>query len=199
MGNVKKRIVLALIALFCAAPSLADTPPTFAEISAKAEQGDVRAEVALGVMYAEGDGVTRDYVEAVQWYRKSAEQGNAYAQYYLGGMYYYGAGVAQDCAEAMRWFRMAASQGDAQGKTALGVPCSYTAEALDELNDQLRQIQAQQSAAPDQAPPVSFPIVDVHKLCIDQGGSGCEYREQTAYDQAKLYWQMLNDRERLPA
>jgi uncharacterized protein len=35
-------------------------------------------------MYANGTGVPKDEVKAVEWYRKAAEQGNAVTQYNLG-------------------------------------------------------------------------------------------------------------------
>ena len=46
-----------------------------------AEQGLASAQFNLGRMYNIGDGVPKDAVEAVKWFRKSAEQGEAVAQY----------------------------------------------------------------------------------------------------------------------
>ena len=43
---------------------------------ASADQGEKRAQYALGVMYANGLGVESDYVEAEKWYRKAATQGH---------------------------------------------------------------------------------------------------------------------------
>jgi hypothetical protein len=45
-----------------------------------ADQGNVSAEVNLGVAYENGHGVPRNYAEAMKWYRLSADQGNAEAQ-----------------------------------------------------------------------------------------------------------------------
>ncbi len=42
-----------------------------------ANQGDPEAQISLGFMYAEGQGVPQDDAEAVRWYRKAAEQGHA--------------------------------------------------------------------------------------------------------------------------
>lgn len=67
-----------------------------AELKAAAEQGDVKAQLSLGEMYARGEGVPQDYVEAAKWYRKAAEQGNADAQTTLGLMYSEGVGVPKD-------------------------------------------------------------------------------------------------------
>ena len=77
-----------------------------------AEQGDARAQTALGLMYAEGLGFPQDYKEAVKWYRLSAEQGNAKAQYNLGNLYAKGTGVLQDYALAHMWFNLCGFSGD---------------------------------------------------------------------------------------
>ena len=45
-----------------------------------AEQGNAKAQRHLGLMYHEGQGVTRNYAEALKWLRKSAEQGDEGAQ-----------------------------------------------------------------------------------------------------------------------
>lgn len=60
-----------------------------------AEQGNARAQLILGAMYADGQGVPQDYKEAVVWFRKAADQGFARAQFSLGVMYANGQGVPQ--------------------------------------------------------------------------------------------------------
>jgi TPR repeat protein len=62
-------------------------------------------------MYAEGEGVAEDSVEAVRWYRMAAERGFPKVQRVFGWMYEKGKGVAKDPAEAIRWCRMAAERG----------------------------------------------------------------------------------------
>ena len=52
-----------------------------------AEQGNVNAQLTLGVMYENGQGVTQNYHESLKWYRLVAEQGNVDAQLHLGLMY----------------------------------------------------------------------------------------------------------------
>ena len=86
-----------------------------------AEQGDARAQFALGLMYRDGRGVAQDDAEAVRWYRLAAEQGNADAQFNLGFMYVEGRGVLQNDAEAVRWWRPAAEQGQAIAQFNLGL------------------------------------------------------------------------------
>src|SRR5215475_3863064 len=66
------------------------------EVKAKAEAGDEESQVELGRRYEFGEGVAKDQVEAVKWYRKAAEQHVAAAQYYLGNCYYQGTGMAKD-------------------------------------------------------------------------------------------------------
>ena len=77
-----------------------------------AEQGNVEAQVYLGLMYYNGEGLPQDYAEAVRWYRKAAAQGLAEAQHYLGQMYETSQGVPQNYAQAYKWYNIAAAQGD---------------------------------------------------------------------------------------
>ena len=44
-----------------------------------AEQGNAKAQTALGILYQNGRGVPQDYAEGVKWYRLAAEQGYALA------------------------------------------------------------------------------------------------------------------------
>ena len=70
-----------------------------------------RAQLNLGLMYAQGQGVPQDYKEAIKWFRLSAKQGLVEAQYNLGLMYENGQGVPQDYASAHMWFNLSSSQG----------------------------------------------------------------------------------------
>ena len=76
-----------------------------------AEQGNARAQYALGTLYCKGEGVERDLAEAARWFRLAADQGLAQAQYTVGWCYEQGDGVELDLAEAARWYRLAADQG----------------------------------------------------------------------------------------
>ena len=49
-------------------------------IQERAEEGDVEAQNKLGMIYYNGEGVPKDYTEAIKWYRKAAEQGYAKSQ-----------------------------------------------------------------------------------------------------------------------
>jgi TPR repeat protein len=71
-------------------------------------------------MYVKGEGLEKDAVQAVRWFRKAAVQGYAAAQYNLGCMYFSGDGVQQNDCEAARWWQMAADQGHAKAHYCLG-------------------------------------------------------------------------------
>jgi TPR repeat protein len=85
-------------------------------------RGDIADALAKGSSYANGWGVTRNFAEALRWFRKAADQDDATAQKYMGYVYYYGgSGVMQDHAEAFVWLRRAAEQGDAEAEHLIGV------------------------------------------------------------------------------
>jgi TPR repeat protein len=97
-----------------------------AEIRARAEKGDAQSQSALGEAFHFGTlGVTKNYAEAVKWYRKAAEQNLAEAQFNLGSCYAYGQGVTKDEVEALKWFRKAAEQNLAEAQFNLGICYAY--------------------------------------------------------------------------
>ena len=83
--------------------------------------GDADAQFNLALMYDNGQGVPKDYKEAVKWYTKSAEQEDAESQYNLGLMYYNGEGVPQDYKEAVKWYTKAAEQRLPESQYNLGL------------------------------------------------------------------------------
>jgi TPR repeat protein len=87
---------------------------------AAAALGNEDAEVNLGLMYAQGEGVQQDYAQALAWYRKAADQGLAIAQNNIGALYYSGNGVPQNYAQARVWFMKAADQGLARAQVSVG-------------------------------------------------------------------------------
>jgi TPR repeat protein len=85
----------------------------------------------LGKKYYDGNGVNRDYKEALKWFRLAADQGNAQAQNNLAIMYRYGRGVAQDFEEALKWYRLAADQGHAGAANAIADKAAADKAAAD--------------------------------------------------------------------
>lgn len=82
--------------------------------------GDPEKQFILGNVYFKGEGVPKDYAEAVNWYRLAADQGLAESQHMLGVMYDRGEGLPQDFSKAFKWFGKAANQGYAPAQYDLG-------------------------------------------------------------------------------
>ena len=93
----------------------------------RANRGETRAQLAVGVLYFNGTGVKQNYVASLKWLRKAAEQGNPDAQDSIGWQYETGHGVAQDIDAGRRWFLRSANQGDADGMDHMAD--SYMAES----------------------------------------------------------------------
>jgi serine/threonine-protein kinase len=97
-------------------------PLPLADLIPAADRGDPAAQNALGIKYAAGeDGLPRDDVKAVEWYRKAAVQGYAKAQTNLGDMYLAGrGGLDKNPLEALSWYLKAAQQGWPDAQYRLG-------------------------------------------------------------------------------
>ena len=81
-------VLLSLLTLPDAVASLSHNDHSHIyELIKKAEQGDIFCLYHLGLIYAIGGIVRRDYREAAVWFRKAADQGHVLAQYNLGYMY----------------------------------------------------------------------------------------------------------------
>ncbi|SDD04222.1 hypothetical protein SAMN05428966_10361 [Massilia sp. PDC64] len=93
---------------------------------AKAEAGDIDAQLRVGAAYDRGKGAPRDRAAALKWYRMAAEAGDPEAQNSVGSM------LQEDgnYIEALAWYEKAAAQGHAQATNSeaylhdlgLGVP-----------------------------------------------------------------------------
>ena len=108
-----------------ARPPAPANPQVLQTLRARAEGGDVNAQVELGQKYYAGNGVEKSGVEAAKWLRKAAEQGHAPAQYDLAVMLDDGQGVQTDKAEALKWYLQAARQGYAKAQYNLGFNYSH--------------------------------------------------------------------------
>ena len=76
-----------------------------------AEQGQARAQNLLGTCYRSGiGGVSRDYAEALKWFRKAAEQGYGDGLANMGYMYAGGYGVPQNYILAYMYIELASTQ-----------------------------------------------------------------------------------------
>jgi len=70
-----------------------------------AQQGDARAQSALGDMFRQGKGVGRDFSVARQWYEQSAARGFPEAIYNLARLYRSGQSVEKNLERAAQLMR----------------------------------------------------------------------------------------------
>ncbi|MGK9173271.1 sel1 repeat family protein [Yokenella regensburgei] len=89
-------------------------------VYASASSGDVEAQIKLGKMYRDGDGVEKDGKKAVEWLTKAAEQGSLNAHYFLGDIYASGNGVPLSYSKALEWFKFPLDQGDSDTQVYVG-------------------------------------------------------------------------------
>jgi hypothetical protein len=101
-----------------------------------ANQGLAEAQLALGWLYENGQGVSLDMLEASRWYRRAAKQGLSEAQYNLALLYHHGRGGvmhSEDLAE--KWYLLAAEQGHACAQYNLGALYEFRTIILKVLAD----------------------------------------------------------------
>jgi TPR repeat protein len=96
-----------------------DRESVVAAVKRKARSKVPVAQYTLAFMYLVGDGVPKDRVEEVRWYRASASK-NARAAFMLSLMHQSGEGVPRNTAEAFRLMRVAAEMGDSRAQYFLG-------------------------------------------------------------------------------
>ena len=85
-----------------------------------AEAGMPEAQLNIGLLYQNGQGVDIDLEKALHWYEQAASAGLAEAHLNLGMMYFEGISVAQDLAVSFREFQSASAQGLASGSLMVG-------------------------------------------------------------------------------
>ena len=116
-----------------------------------ARQGHAEADYNLGLLCEQGQGVVRDYDEALKYHSKAAAQkykkalrraeefNQADFQYMVGKSYYEGIGTPLDKTKAIKWYERAAAQGHHEALYKLGKifagqgPFSDLKKALDYL------------------------------------------------------------------
>ncbi|MBL0654843.1 sel1 repeat family protein [Aeromonas caviae] len=96
-------------------------PEEITTLIKKAETGDAKAQLFLGMKYLNGQGIDQDDNNAATWIQKSAEQGDVSAQNNFGWMYEHGRGVEKDYSKAFHWYRQAAEKGNANAQYNVGV------------------------------------------------------------------------------
>lgn len=92
----------------------------YSTFTREARNGNHEAEYSLGLMYARGQGVTKDYGAALSWFQKAYDGGYLGAGYYLGKMYLMGLGTEKDPQRAQRLFESVVSF-DCRARYELGL------------------------------------------------------------------------------
>jgi len=86
-----------------------------------AEKGDAFGQAQLGRMYLRGEGVEKNYPQALEWYRKSAAQGNGDAQAHFGPHGREGPGGPRpDYRQALAWYKKSIANGNVYAQVLLG-------------------------------------------------------------------------------
>src|SRR5260370_13810437 len=98
--------IAALALLACGSSGFAqDRDDNLAVLRSAADAGDLRGMFALGNRLLHGQGVERDFQQALIYFRAAADQSFAPAHNQLGAMYERGLGGPKDYLGAMNYFR----------------------------------------------------------------------------------------------
>lgn len=114
---MKRILLFCFLFLTAAMPAMAEPLEVLID---KAEKGSAPAQIELGRMYLNGQGVKADPYRASFWYRQAANQKDPRGQTALGQLYETGKGVFQSEEQAMKWYAKAANQGFASAQFHLG-------------------------------------------------------------------------------
>lgn len=117
-------LLLVATALHTAAQqtsSRAYSPRELEKLTRRANEGNIKSQIKLGVSYQYGMGVEPDTEKAEMWLRKAAGFGNPAAQVQLGLLYLQPQFQATHPGEARLWFLRAASTGFPPAEYNLGL------------------------------------------------------------------------------
>lgn len=97
-------------------------PDELPRTRARAEMGDARSQVLLGLAYEMGAaGLMPQPTEALSWFLKAAGQGVAWAEVWAADFYFTGSpGVARDLYKALELYKSAANRGDPRAAFFVG-------------------------------------------------------------------------------
>jgi len=87
-----------------------------------AEQGNVEAQVNLGMIYLFGPEAQKDHRHAFQWLSRAAEQGSSQARSCLGIMYLGRHGIEENRTEAWKLLSRASEGGKGDNYTPSSIP-----------------------------------------------------------------------------
>ena len=102
-----------------------DYKTALAKLRRPAESGDSHAQVYLGYMFLNGNGVNKDLKKALSLFQKAALSGNDKGQGQLGYHYLEGVGVKKDRNQAIKWFKVSARQGNTVSQYNIGLSYQF--------------------------------------------------------------------------
>lgn len=83
-------------------------------------QQNMNAMFKLGLMYANGEFVEKNYAKRNYWYQRAIDEGHTYAMYNMGYSYLNGIGVVQNYEVAKTLFKSAAEENHSLAQERLG-------------------------------------------------------------------------------
>ena len=86
-----------------------------------ANQGDINAQYALGVMQLRGETENPNQEEAFRRFKQAAAQGHSTAMFNVGVAFWEGSGINQDREQALKWWEQSANAGDSGAQFNLGL------------------------------------------------------------------------------
>jgi TPR repeat protein len=135
--------------------------PTVQATRDLAEKGQTTAQIDLGLNYAKGIGVEKDYATALQWFQKAADQGDAHAQFYVGLMHERGYSVPHSYATALIWYRKSAEQNFPAAQVAMA---RFYARGLGVPRDRAQQVMWLRRAAEQDNALAEFVLGNLYRL-----------------------------------
>ena len=100
-------------------------------IQSAAEQGLREAELLLGTIYLNGDGISKDVTQAIFWLQKAGDGGNGDAFTNLGNIYCDGDGVPRDRRKGVGYHKKSADMGFLHGQNDYAWFLATSPEAKD--------------------------------------------------------------------
>jgi len=115
--NMSLQVIYFLIAAFLSTYSFAKEKEQINLLLEKAKNGDLVATYKLGLIFYNGNNVTRDLKKAEIWFHEAAQKGKTEAYFYLGELYF----KKQKYFKAAKWFKKSAKTGEVNAQFYLGL------------------------------------------------------------------------------
>lgn len=140
-----------------------------------ADNGDVNAQYALGVMHLRQEASDSSPAAAFSWFEKAASQGHATAMFNLGVAYWEGTGVEQNKDQALKLWEQSAQKGDSGAQFNLGLAYYIGEERVPDIKIAEKWI----SLAADQDHPEAKRILGVIQSELNGGKEAIVTTSQT--------------------